>query len=252
MSTWETQPAEKLPARVAGGRGWRWLVEAFWLVRKQPLSWVAMAAGYLLIHFLVARIPMVGAPLTFFMAPVFAGGFVLQADRAARGETVKMAGMFDGFRLALRPLLNVGMLYLGLMMLAMLVLGVIGGAMGITVQGEGGPEGLPQLGGPVLAFMLVTGALMFVLGLCYWFAPALVTLDGMGAWEAVRLSLKAGLVNWRAVLFSGLMLSLMLFLALLPLGLGLLLWFPVLYVTAFTGWRDVFGGQPVLPELVVD
>jgi hypothetical protein len=50
---------------VGYARGWRWIVEAFYLVRQQPLTWMLLAGGYLLIHFAVAAIPLLGPPLTF-------------------------------------------------------------------------------------------------------------------------------------------------------------------------------------------
>ncbi|MFB9158297.1 hypothetical protein ACFFT9_11580 [Chromobacterium violaceum] len=42
---------------------------------------------------------------------------------------------------------------------------------------------------------------------------------------------------------ASLVLGLSCLVALLPLGLGLLLWLPVAFVTAYTGWRDVFAAQ---------
>jgi len=184
---------------------------------------------------------MLGAPLTFFLAPLFAGGFVLAAQRAEQGVELKMADLFGGFRRAFRPLLNVGMLYLALLLLAMLLLTALMPMLGIQLGAAQPGQAVPQLTGSIGPFMLLTSLLMFLLSLCYWFAPALVVLNGLGPWQALRDSFRAGIGNWQAVLLSALMLALLLFLALLPLGLGLLLWFPVLYVTAYTSWKDLFA-----------
>lgn len=238
----QTDFSARVDARKVGyTQGWRWIVQAFYLVRQQPLTWMLLAGSYLLIHFAVAAIPLLGAPLTFFLAPIFAAGFVLAAQQAEQGVELKMAALFAGFRLALRPLLNVGMLYLALLLLAMMLLSALMPMLGIHMAAPSAGEELPQLSGPVAPFMLLTSALMFLLSLCYWFAPALVVLNGLGPWQALRDSFRAGIANWPAVLLSAFMLALLLFLALLPLGLGLLLWFPVLYVTAYTGWKDLFA-----------
>lgn len=234
-------PARVAARKVAYTQGWRWIVQAFYLVRQQPLTWALLAGGYLLIHFALAAIPLLGPPLTFFLAPLFAAGFVLAAQQAEHGVELKLGALFAGFRQAPRALLNVGMLYLALLLLAMLVLTALMPLLGVHLTPAQNPRQLPQLDGPVSLFMLFSAGLMFLLSLCYWFAPALVVLNGLGAWQALRDSFCGGIANWRAVLLSAFMLALLLFLALLPLGLGLLLWFPVLYVTAYTGWKDLFA-----------
>jgi hypothetical protein len=52
-------PARINARQVGYARGWRWIVEAFYLVRQQP-PWMLLAGGYLLIHFAVAAIPLLG------------------------------------------------------------------------------------------------------------------------------------------------------------------------------------------------
>jgi hypothetical protein len=238
----QTDFPTRIDARQVGyARGWRWIVEAFYLVRQQPLTWMLLAGGYLLIHFAVAAIPMLGPPLTFFLGPVFAGGFVLAAQQVERNSELKLSALFAGFRQAPRALLNVGMLYLAVLLLAMMLLSAAMPLLGIHVIAAANAQDMPRLDGPIGLFMLLSAALMFLLSLCYWFAPALVVLNGLGPWQALRDSFRGGLANWQAVLLSAFMLALLLFLALLPLGLGLLLWFPVLYVTAYTGWKDLFA-----------
>jgi len=226
--------------KVGYAQGWSWIVQAFYLVRQQPLTWILLAGSYLLIHFAVSAIPRLGPPLTFFLAPLFGGGFVLAAQQAEQGRELKMADLFGGFRRAFQPLLKVGMLYLLLLLLAILLLSSLMPLLGIQLTAGVAGQSLPQWEGPLLPFMLLSAGLMFLLSLCYWFAPALVVLNGVGPLQALLGSFRAGMANWSAVLLCALMLSLLLFLALLPLGLGLLLWFPVLYVSAYIGWKDLF------------
>jgi hypothetical protein len=57
-----------------------------------------------------------------FLAPIFAGGFVLAAQQAEQGRELKLRALFAGFDRAPRALLNVGMLYLALLLLAMMLL----------------------------------------------------------------------------------------------------------------------------------
>lgn len=56
--------------KVGYAQGWSWIVQAFYLVRQQPLTWILLAGSYLLIHFAVSAIPRLGPPLTFFLSSV--------------------------------------------------------------------------------------------------------------------------------------------------------------------------------------
>ncbi|OWY41104.1 hypothetical protein CEK28_02205 [Xenophilus sp. AP218F] len=238
--------ADPTPRRVAALRGWRWCIEAFYIVRQQPLTWILLALAYLVIHFAVSYIPVVGGPITFFVAPVFAAGFVLAAHKSEQGGELELSDLFAGFKRAPRQLINVGMLYLGLLLLALLLLSFLVPLLGVHVPtGAAAPQSLADIEGPIGLLLILGAVLVFLVSTSYWFAPALVALTGAGAWRAIRLSLRAGLANWLALLLASVALSALLLLALLPLGLGLLLWFPVMYVTAYTSWRDIFAdAQP--------
>jgi len=246
MQSFDALPA---PRKVAFGRGWRWIVEAFYIVRQQPLTWVLLALAYLVINFIVNMIPLLGGPLSFFLAPVFAAGFSLAAKKCEQGSELELGDLFAGFKTALRPLINVGMLYLAILIVIGVALGLLMGAMGVSVA-KSDPNAIPVIAGPIALFAFIGGVAIFLVSLAYWFAPALVTLNQARPWQAIRTSLQAGLANWGAVLVSGLMLAVLAFIAMIPLGLGLLLWFPVLYVTAYTGWKDIFGqsAAPARPD----
>ncbi|OHX12082.1 hypothetical protein BI347_00180 [Chromobacterium sphagni] len=236
-----------LPRKVGAGRGWRWCVEAFYIVREQPLTWVLLALVYLLIHFAISLVPMIGNLIGAIVAPVFAAGFVMAASKSERGEELELADLFAGFRLMPGPLMQVGAMFFILMLTATLAVvaagmatGVLGGLAGGHI--EAGQRAAAS-GGVVGVLMLLMAVVVFVVSLSYWFAPAQVALGGVAPWPAVRSSLSAGLSNWLPLLVAGLTLSVLGLLALLPLGLGLLLWFPVAYVTAYTSWKDIFGQQ---------
>ncbi|SMF29658.1 BPSS1780 family membrane protein [Pseudogulbenkiania subflava] len=230
------------PRQVGAAHGWRWIVESFLIVRDQPLTWALFALAYFGLHLLVSSLPMIGGLLAFLLGPLFAGGFVLAAARAEHHDELGVADLFGGFRRAGQALFGVGLLYLALLLAALLGFGVLLRLLGGTVPT---PEMMSAPGhvGTMMASMLLGGVIVFVVNLAYWFAPALVVQNGLAAWPALKLSIRAGLVNWPAVLTCGLMLTVLFVLAALPLFLGLLLWFPVVYVTGYTAWKDVFG-QP--------
>ena len=96
------------------------------------------------------------------------------------------------------------------------------------------------LGKQIVGLALLGGG-VFMTSLLYWFAPAAVVLGSFDPLRAMRRSLAGGWINLSAVLLCGVILAILLFLAMLPFGLGLLLWLPVMFVSVYVAWQDVFG-----------
>ncbi|KZE28915.1 BPSS1780 family membrane protein [Crenobacter luteus] len=220
------------PRRVAAGRGWRWIVEAFELVRAQPLTWALMALAYFAITLLLSLLPLVGDVATTLTAPLFTAAFVLAAVKVEQGGELEIGDLFAGFRVRTGPLLLLGVAYLLSMAFAAGAALLIAAAAGLGADARG-----PAL---LLAALPLTVAVLLV-SFSYWFAPALLVTREVGVLEALTLSLKAALANWLPLLFATLSLLLLLLLALLPFFLGLLLWLPLAWVCYYTAYRDVFA-----------
>ena len=73
-----------------------------------------------------------------------------------------------------------------------------------------------------------------------WFAPQLIVFHGMSTSHAIRWSVYASLSNLGAMITYGAVLVLLLTVAWLPLGLGLIVMVPVMVISTYTGYRDVF------------
>src|SRR6185312_14672543 len=78
-----------------------------------------------------------------------------------------------------------------------------------------------------------------------WFAPALIAFHGMPTMHAVRWSVYAALANVGAMLLYGTLLVALLFVAALPSGLGLIVAMPVMAISTYVGYREVFESGPV-------
>ncbi|WP_158300556.1 BPSS1780 family membrane protein [Chromobacterium sp. ATCC 53434] len=238
---------QQLPAhrKVSATQGWRWFINALQIVRQQPLAWGAMTLFYLLILGALSVIPVFGDLVSALITPLFAAGFVLAADKSERGNKLELSDLFTAFGQIPGPLLLLGAMISGLMLILIvfavamgvsgaLIGGLFGKALGTTASVTASGGGVVSLG--VLA--LIGGVLV---GMAYWFAPTLITLNCITPWQGLCLSLKACLSNWLPLLVVSLVLGVSCLVALLPLGLGLLLWIPVAFVTVYTGWRDVFA-----------
>lgn len=227
-------------AEVTAGRGAFWLAEAFNLFRRKPMAWIGLCMGWIVITFGLILVPFIGGVIANFLQPVFFASFAIAAYRQTRGEPVVMGDLFTGFRRNLRSLINLGALLLIaeiaiFALMALLGLPMAGAEDGSFTMGEyvqmlKGKEWILAVG--FLLTVIVKGAL--------WFAPPLIAFHGMTTGHAIRWSAYAALANLGAMMVYGATLLAIFFLGLLPWGLGLLVVIPVMAISTFIGYREVF------------
>jgi uncharacterized membrane protein len=99
------------------------------------------------------------------------------------------------------------------------------------------PEQASDMMLPVLIAMLFLVPVL----MAYWFAPVLVGLNNLTATEAMKLSFKACLQNVLPFFVYGLIFMLLLIVALIPFGLGLLVVVPVMMTSLYVSYVDVFN-----------
>ena len=91
------------------GRSVGWWETAWQLFVRHPLRWVAMGAAMMLALGLAGLLPVAGLPVTALLSPVFAGGWMLAAQRARSGVAPGAGDLLGGFRREhRRPLLTLG------------------------------------------------------------------------------------------------------------------------------------------------
>jgi hypothetical protein len=231
-------------AELGAARGVGWIAEAFKLFRKAPFAWIALCSAWILITLALLVLPLVGQAIANFLQPVFFASFAIAAYKQAAGERVLMADLFAGFRRNLRALVNLGVLIL----VAVLAIIFAMGFLGLPVNGPGGDvasfdEWAESFRGKewlvaatFLAIALVKSAV--------WFAPPLIAFHGMGALEAIRWSVYAAISNLGALIVYGAILFAIFFVAFIPWGLGLVVAIPVMAISSYTGYREVFEPRP--------
>jgi uncharacterized membrane protein len=230
---------------VAPGHGWQWITAAFQLFRKNPLIWVVLNLTLMLIGVGLSVLPVIGAYMLYLLTPVFLGGIMAAAKDLEAGQEIEIAHLFRGFRHNAAHLVTVGGVYLVGQVVISGVMLTVGGPefqeavkAGISALDASAltPEGTRR----VLQAMLV-GMLLFVpLAMAVWFAPALVILDDQPGFQALWTSILASLRNAGPLLLYSIVSSILLLFAVIPFGLGLILWIPVMLLTIYTSYRDVF------------
>jgi hypothetical protein len=237
----QASPAPRLRVRdVRTLRGFGWIGGAFRIFRMQPITWIALSMGCLLMMIGLLLIPLIGGVIANFLVPVFFASFALAARRTLDGERLEMGDLFSGFRGNVRALINLGALML-LLQFAIVALMVALGLPTLSEDGKAatladfaralkGKEWILLLGSSLSA--LVQGA--------FWFAPALIAFHGMSTSHAARWSVYAALSNIGAMLMFGFALTLLFIVALLPSGLGLIVAIPLLFASGYASYAEVF------------
>jgi hypothetical protein len=228
---------------VRASRGAAWLGEAFGLFRRRPLAWIGLCAGWMIVTFGLILIPVIGAVAANFLQPAFFASFAIAARKQAAGEAVVMGDLVVGFRRNLRALVNLGAILLIAEILIFLLMRLLGLPMGdsgeasITlveyVERLKGKEWILAIG--FLLTVVVKGAL--------WFAPQLIAFHDMSTMHSIRWSVYAALTNLGAMMVYGALLLGLFFIALVPWALGLLVVVPMMVISTYFGYRDVFDAK---------
>ena len=227
--------------RAEAGACFEWLRQAWAFFAAYPAVWVGATVLVFVAYFAVAVVPLVGTLAANLLMPALSAGLLMFCKRQANGEEPGLGDLLVGFQgRAASGLILVGAIY----GVAMLIIGVIAG---LIVGGGvlGGVMATPSLAlgvmfGGLIVSLLISAVLATPVLMALWFAPALVLFHDMPPIDAMKASFNACAINWLPLSVYGLLLSVLIFFAILPVGLGLLVLIPILYGTLYASYRDIF------------
>lgn len=236
-------PGRRLPA----GAGWDWIVAGWKLFTRAPLMWIVSTVILFVLAIVINIVPFIGSIVFQLLQTVLIGGFMIACRSLDQGGEFELEHLFAGFRQNFGGLVLVGVIF---MAGGMLILLVFAGFVGFSILGAmfaGNSDNIvPMLmasGASIAVGVLVVLALMVPLLAASWFAPALVALHGMPAWEAMKASFFACFRNLVPFLVYGIVLTLLAFLALIPFGLGFLVWIPLAIASTYVAYRQIFVAE---------
>ncbi|MCW8908346.1 MAG: BPSS1780 family membrane protein [Sedimenticola sp.] len=230
------------------GHGWYWIRRGFWHFRQNPLAWIITLVLWLVLSIGLSLVPFVGSLAITLFSPVILAGFMLGSAAQEHGDDFEISHLFAGFSSSVGQLVLVGLLYLVGLIVVVFAGGMLGGGMmigmlgGIDAMGNADPGAVSQaMGvGTVLLMSLLMLGLTLPLMMAYWFAPALVAMEGMSALAAMRMSFSGCLKNILPFLLYGVIALLLFVVGAIPVGLGLLIVLPVITASVYTSYRDIF------------
>ena len=233
-------PGVKRPA----GDGWEWIRQGWTIFAAAPLMWVIAIVILFVAAIIVSVVPVVGSLAFQLLQAVFAGGLVLACRSLERGGQFELEHVFAGFTRRFVPLLIVGAL---LLLGGLLILLVFATFVGFSILGAvltGSTENVLAAVAASTATLalggLVAAALMVPLMAAYWFAPALVMLHDMAPVAAMKASFVASFRNLVPFLLYGLVMFVAGVVAMIPFGLGMLVWVPLAITSTYAAYRAIF------------
>jgi hypothetical protein len=226
-------------AEVRASRGASWLTQAFGLFRQKPFAWIGLCSGWIVITFGLFVVPFIGGVIANFLQPVFFASFAITALRQMAGEPIVMGDLFLGFKHNFRAQLQLG----AILLIVEIAVFAFMAVLGLPVAGEGDRftvnEYVDALKGKEWILLIGFAITVAVKG-ALWFAPQLIALHNMSTGHAMRWSLYAALANLGAMMAYGVTLLVIFFAALIPWALGLLVVFPMMVISTYIGYKEVF------------
>lgn len=225
---------------VDASRGIEWLKQGWQIFVKNPGVWIAITVIMMVIYVVLGMIPLLGHLATSLLTPVFSAGILLGCKSLAEGGELRIDHLFAGFKDNVSNLVMLGVFYLIGLLLIFAAVFLVGGGAALTgaVMGQGRGAGM-AFGGFFLA-MLVMLALSVPLVMAMWFAPALVVFRQVAPFDAMKASFGACLKNMIPFLIYGVIALVLLAVAVVPFGLGLLVLGPVLAGSLYASYVEIF------------
>jgi uncharacterized membrane protein len=239
-----TATARHVPAN----HGWQWIKTGFNLFKSNPGMWMVLFIVYFIIAFIMSLVPFIGQVALNLIAPVFLAGFMLGCRALDNKQDLEINHLFAAFKSYATPLITVGGTYLvGIIVVVgvVLLLGVDQDALKHAGDAENLPDEeklalMTSLLKPLMVILLILIPMM----MAYWFAPALVVFKNLSAIDAMKLSFKACFMNLTPFLVYVLAAMLLLMLASIPFGLGLLVMVPVMMASIYASYQDILESSP--------
>jgi len=240
-----TEPAIPAFRRVEAGHGVNWWSSAWRLMFHRGAAgvWIVMVLIVMIIGGLLHVVPVLGSLAAQIAWFLFAGGLMLAARKTDEGTGPAIGDLFSGFGPFLGSLVIAAVLMMVGFLLAFGVLSLAGATAflaGLLGFASGNVGALASLGATSVLLVLAALLLLMPLGMAAWLAPALIVLQKQPPFEALKTSLAACWANLGALTIYGLLWIVFAIIASIPLMLGWLVLAPLMVLSTYAAYRDLF------------
>jgi len=224
-------------------RGLQWIVSGSYFFREAPLKLILLCLTYLLVGATLGLVPLLGGFIGTLTLPVFIAGIMVALRQLELNGKLELEYLFVGFKQNTVALITVGGIYLIGDVLIIGIFMLLGGdaLVDMWVYGKRYQENeLAAIMDDALSAILFSSLLAIPLMMAVWFAPMLVMFEKIPPVLAMRISFFACLKNLFAFQLYFIALIILAVLAIIPYGLGLILWFPVSFASVYISYKDIF------------
>ena len=194
---------------IEGKASFEWIRSAFFCFREQPLHFILLSAIFIGIGLL----PLFSA----FMSPLFNARFAAIAKGIENGERIQISELFNNF-FANQTLVRLAFLSFVLVAIIITSMSLVGREFAVI-------------------FLLPLSILLLAL----WLSPVICLYNPeIQPLSAMWLSIQFAIYNVPVVFMFSIMVLVFTLLAILPLGLGLIIWVPVLNITSYYIYKYAF------------
>ncbi|MEW8027782.1 MAG: BPSS1780 family membrane protein [Candidatus Thiodiazotropha sp.] len=231
------------PHGVTAGNGLKWIAKGWWHFKQAPVSWIVVMLIWFVLAFVFSLIPIFGALVVNVMTPVLIAGLMIGCYEQDQGEDFSISHLFAGFANNAGQAILVGVFYLIFMILFIVgFAALMFGNIGELAANQADPEMMAMMFfSPSFVIGLLVASLLFIpIIMAYLFAPALVSLNDMSAWEAMKASFMGCLKNILPFFLYSLAAIVLMIVGFIPFGLGLLIVSPILIAAIYSAYRDIY------------
>ena len=241
-----------------------WWLTAWRLFIRAPITWIVLLVAGVVLSFLADRLLerylVLNFAFSLLLGTVFVAAVLAVARALDRKQPVTLGDVFAAFGNRFLPLIVLTLaVSIGFALCVVIGAGVVQLIFGagladawrwiVDAQQATTTEELmsvmakhdPQAPLIVLLVLLFAALLALPLLMAAWFAPALVLFPGDGPFTALRKSLVAALKNVVPFLIYGARGLVLAIVASAPILLGWILLAPVMMITLYTSYADVFA-----------
>ena len=217
---------------VPAGNGVNWVTDGWILFKQAPWMMIAMWVVLMVIVTAANMVPLLGQLIT----PALMAGFMLALAQLEREGELRLEMLFEGFKSHAGPLLVLGAIFLLAIFLLVVVCGVF---MAIAMNAMGSGSGLGTVLGSLIFILLGFMTILLVV-FAMWWAPCLVVFNQQTPAEALKHAILAIFRNMLSSLVYTLVLLVLYLAVIVTLGLGIFVVGPLVIVSAYTSYKDIF------------
>ncbi|MEQ4625229.1 BPSS1780 family membrane protein [Providencia manganoxydans] len=236
------------PRAVDAGEGINWISQAWAMVKEKLGMWVLINIIFFAVILVVSMIPFINFFVSF-ITPILIGGIIAISEKQRKTGEVEIGLLFAGFQQKFGALFAVGAINFGISLIGGIIAIMIGGTALLSIMlevsqgGQVSPETIMALSGSFFYIFVIMAVAGLVGAAMTWFAPALIMNHDFKVGAAISASLKAVSKNILPGILFFVVLAIIMFISAIPLGLGLLITFPIMYVGYYTSYRSLFFAQ---------